>query len=252
MTVHAIEIDDSLRLAAKNYRRARPLEQAQGWRSLVGWGPGKVVFAAALLAVLLHACILALWLHETPEPPPPPLLEPERLTVELLETRPPTPLTEVSVPVDSVTPDLPAPPPQLQPRRISRSSAPVAPEITAPATTDANAPSVSIDWNAALSGAAREQIDSAPSRPAGRLGATVPRLPGERSDQWSQPTTTVAQRVQQLGGMLSSAQIVGGDGLHSLVAAGLMEQEIDSRIRELQSECHPTADGRLKCPSRQR
>lgn len=251
MSARAIEIDEGLLRVARAHRRSRPLEDARGWRRLIGvsWGPGQVVLAALLLAVLAHAGVFALWLQETPTPPPP-FVESQRLTVQLLDSTPEM-APDVALQPEIATPEVAvAPEPTRTP--ASRPAALIEPEVTAPAVAEADSESVSIDWSAAVRGAARAQVDSTASASTERLGAAVPRLPGESSKQWSQPSYTPAKRMQQVAGMLSTAQLVGGDGLHSLVAAGPMEQEIDSRLRDLQSECYAAADGRLQCPSRRR
>ena len=212
----------------------------------VSWLSARVVVAAAALALLAHALLLWLWLQESARPAPP-LPPGERLSVQLHDPVPLLPTAEIAPPTETTTAQAP-------PARTEVPVAPtqtiVEPEISAPLVVDQHSERVAIDWQSAREQAARDQLGAPASRSRPSIGAPLPRLPGERADPWAAPLLTPSQRLQQIGQMRSQDQLVGGDGLHSLVAAGPMEQEINRRIQDLQSECHPTADGRLRCPRR--
>ncbi len=203
------------------------------------------VLAAFALALVGHVALITLWWREAPLQGLRTRVLPA-LTIQLYEPELPA---EIEV-VDPVAPEIaPAPPNRPTVVRQQMPSPPI-PSLTTDEDPDDQRTSITIDWPAAIGEASR----MTPSAPAGNplKPSPLPQLPGGDGRAWSNPLPSLQQRVRQAGGAMSSAPIAGGGLLNKLVAPSYGEYMMDSDLVDKQSECHPTADGRLYCPERTR
>ncbi len=202
------------------------------------------ILAAFALALLGHAALTVLWWHDGPLPGFPTRVLPA-LTIHLYEPESPA----VAV-IDLAQPVVPTPTP-ARPIIEHRELTPPAPSTLAiePDSEDERS-KLAIDWPTAIGEAVNTNAPSASADPL--KFAPLPQLPGGDGRAWSNPVPSLQQRARQAGGAMSSAPIAGGGLLNKLVAPSYGEYMMDSDLVDKQSECHPTADGRLYCPERTR
>jgi hypothetical protein len=204
------------------------------------------VLAAFALALVGHAALMALWWRETPFQGLRTRVLPA-ITVQLYE---PETAPEVVV-IDPVQPES-TPTPPTRATVVRRQLLPEPPTAAAlpEEVTEDQRTSITIDWPSAISDGLPSHSPAAPSSPL--KPAPLPQLPGTDSRAWSNPLPSLQQRARQVGGAMSSAPVAGGGQLNKLVAPSYGEYMMDSDLVDKQSECHPTADGRLYCPERTR
>lgn len=202
------------------------------------------VLAAFALALVGHAGLVAFWWREAPLQGLRTRVLPA-LTVRLYE---PEPAAEIAL--DPV-------PPETAPALPARSTvdrpdvpAPPIPVATQEEAAEDQRTSITIDWPAAIGEAVRTPWPDA--RGDSLKPAPLPQLPGGDGRAWSNPRPSLQQRARRAGGAMSSAPVAGGGLLNKLVAPSYGEYMMDSDLVDKQSECHPTADGRLYCPERTR
>lgn len=201
------------------------------------------VLAAFALALVGHAALFALWWRETPFRGLPTRVLPT-LTVQLYE---PAPRIEIEV-LDPIQPET-TPTPPTRATSVRRELPPM-PVPTIEEHPDDQRTSITIDWPSAIRDGLPADSRVAPSDPL--KPAPLPPLPGADGRAWFNPLPSLQQRARQAGNARSEAPIAGGGLLNKLVAPSYGEYMMDSDLVDKQSECHPTADGRLYCPERTR
>lgn len=215
------------------------------WRGRTGWRNSTL--AAFALALLAHVLLLVLWWHEAPLPGLH-LLPREAVSVRLFEAAPaPAPLPDPALAIPPVRQQASRPLPQRRDPQALQQLAPT--PVQPPEASQADA--TDIDWPAAISEAARATT-SAPQPRDPLAGAPLPTLPGESVGRWGAPPASPEQRLQRVGAALSSAPVTGGSLLNKLVAPSFFDHLLDSDLVDKQNECHPTADGWLRCPQKVR
>lgn len=226
-------------VAVNRGRRWRRGQASAGWRNST--------LAAFTLALLAHALLLALWWHEAPLPGLR-LLPREAVSVRLFETAPtPLPMPDPALAIPPAREPRTRPLPQRSQPQPLPQLAPAQVQPPQPAQVDPT----DIDWPAAISEAARATTSTPQTRDP-LAGAPLPALPGDSVGQWGAPPASPEQRLQRVGAALSSAPVTGGSLLNKLVAPSFFDHMLDSDLVDKQNECHPTADGWLRCPKKVR